>query len=270
MTSETTVIARSKSGSGTAEGKTILFEPAQRRVRGFVGDMALVDTVRAMLMLESGHLPVYYIPREDVRLDLLERTAHATHCPYKGDATYWSVVGTGRQIENAAWSYEAPIASAPQGLAGMIAFYANLLDRWIEEDEVVIGHPRNPYHRVDTLHSMRHVQVRAGGTIIADSRDAVFLFETGLPVRYYLPRADVRADLLGPSQRHTICPYKGVASYHSVSVDGTTLGDLVWYYPDPLPESVKIAGRLAFYNEKVDAILVDGERVGGKVGVPAS
>src|SRR5262249_27138770 len=90
-------------------------------------------------------------------------------------------------------------------------------------------------------------------------RRAVFLFETGLPTRYYIPRADVRSEILRPSDRQTCCPYKGIAAYHAVTVGNAQYGDLVWYYPDPIEDCRKITGLLAFFNEKVDGILVDGE-----------
>ena len=134
-----------------------------------------------------------------------------------------------------------------------------MIDKADEEDEEIFRHPRNPYKRVDAIRSSRHVEVIIGGTRVADTRRAVFLFETGLPTRYYIPRDDVLSDVLGPSERHTQCPYKGVAAYHTVTIGGERYGDLVWYYPDPIDECRKITGRLAFFNEKVDAIFVDGE-----------
>jgi uncharacterized protein (DUF427 family) len=103
------------------------------------------------------------------------------------------------------------------------------------------------------------VQVIVDGAVVADTRRAVFLFETGLPTRYYIPRADVRSDVLGASELKTRCPYKGIAAYHNVTVKGDRHDGLVWYYSDPIEEIRKITGLLSFFNEKVDAIMVDGE-----------
>ena len=126
-------------------------------------------------------------------------------------------------------------------------------------DEPVYTHPRDPYTRVDVLASSRHVRVEVAGAVVADSRAPRILFETGLPPRYYLPLQDVRMDLLRPSDTRTGCPYKGTASYFHLELDGRRYEDYVWIYRYPLPESQKIAGLVAFYNERVD-LWVDGVR----------
>jgi uncharacterized protein (DUF427 family) len=231
-------------------------EPNGRRVRVFVRGQAVADSERTIYVFETGHLPVYYFPRSDVRFDLLEPTDHHTYCPYKGDASYYSIVVGDRRAENAVWAYPEPLPSVSE-LADYVAFYWDSADAWYEEDDEVFRHPRSPYHRVDVLHSSRHVQVRIGDMIIADSRRPRLLFETGLPVRYYLPMLDIRQDLLLPSATRTRCPYKGEAVYWSVEVSGTRLDDIVWSYPAPIAEAPKIESLMAFFNEKVD-IIVDG------------
>ena len=133
------------------------------------------------------------------------------------------------------------------------------MDQWFEEDEQVFVHARDPYHRVDVVPTSRHIRVSVGGEIVAETRRANALFETGLPARWYVPPDDVRRDMLEPSERATRCPYKGVAGYWSVRTAGGLAEDLVWTYPDPLPSVAGIAGQLAFFNERVD-IDVDGER----------
>ncbi len=231
-------------------------EPNPRRVRVFFGGEAVADSSSTLYLFETGHLPVYYFPRADVRFDLLEPTSNRTHCPYKGDASYYTVIAGGRRYEDAVWAYPEPIESVPE-LADYVAFYWNQADAWYEEDDEVFKHPRDPYHRVDVLNSSRHVQVRVGGVLIAESRRPRLLFETGLPVRYYLPKLDVRPDLLEPSPTLTRCPYKGEAVYWSVRAGGELAEDIVWSYPAPIPEAPKIENLLAFYNEKTD-ITVDG------------
>jgi uncharacterized protein (DUF427 family) len=231
-------------------------EPNHRRVRVFFGGEAVADSSRTVYLFETGHLPVYYFPRKDVRFDLLEPTGKHTHCPYKGDASYYTVVAGGRRYEDAVWAYPEPIESVHE-LADYVAFYWNLADAWYEEDDEVFKHPRDPYHRVDVLNSSRHVQVRVGGVLVAESRRSRLLFETGLPVRYYLPKLDVRLALLVPSPTRTRCPYKGEAVYWSVQAGGELAQDIVWSYPAPIPEAPKIENLLAFYNEKTD-ITVDG------------
>jgi uncharacterized protein (DUF427 family) len=131
------------------------------------------------------------------------------------------------------------------------------MDAWFEEDEQVFTHPRDPYTRVDILASSRHVRIEVDGVTVAESTSPRLLFETGLPVRYYLPKPHVRMDLLSPSETVSHCPYKGQAEWWSVrAADGLRV-DLAWSYPTPLAESQKIAGLISFYDEKVD-VYVDG------------
>ncbi|MFC1491666.1 DUF427 domain-containing protein [Nitrospinota bacterium] len=135
------------------------------------------------------------------------------------------------------------------------------MDAWYEEEEEIFVHPRDPYKRVDVLKSARHVRVVIGGKTVAESSRPHLLFETALPTRYYLPKEDVRMDLLDPSERTSACPYKGKAVYWSAKIDGEVFEDIAWSYPDPVPECPNIKGLVSFYNESVDEIFVDGELV---------
>jgi len=249
--------AARKSGYDDNPDFKIVFEPSPRRVRAMAGGETVADSTAMRLLHEPGHLPVYYFPRADVRMDLLRPSGHETHCPWKGVARYWSVAANGGAIENAAWSYDDPYSQVA-GIAGYVSFTWSKMEHWYEEDEEVFVHARDPYKRVDVIDSSRPVVVIVGGETVATTSRARFLFETGLPTRYYIPRADVRADLLEPSQESTRCPYKGVAAYHSVRVGEKLFKDIVWYYPEPIAECPRIKDHLCFFNEHVDAILVDG------------
>jgi uncharacterized protein (DUF427 family) len=241
-----------------APGDHVLyFEDSPRRVRVVFGGETVADSRRVKLMHETRYLPVYYVPKEDVRMDLLEATDHTTRCPFKGDASYWSVRVGEKVAENAVWSYPEPIETAPP-IAGYLAFYWRKMDHWYEEAEEVFVHPRDPYHRVDVLESSRQVKVSVNGEVVAETDRPAILFETGLPPRYYIPPEDMREDVLVPSDKHTQCPYKGIASYHSVEAGGETVKNLVWHYPDPIAAAAKIRDNLSFFNEKVD-LEVDGE-----------
>jgi uncharacterized protein (DUF427 family) len=132
------------------------------------------------------------------------------------------------------------------------------MDAWFEEDEQVYVHPRDPYTRIDILQSSRHIRVVVGGVTVADTHKPRLLFETDLPMRYCIPKTDVRLDLLESSDTTSACPYKGTANYYSVIVDGERHDDIVWWYQHPVAESADIAGYVSFYNEKVD-IYVDGQ-----------
>jgi uncharacterized protein (DUF427 family) len=235
----------------------VLLEPTPKRVRVFFDGETVADSTRTRLLYHSAPVPDYYFPRDDVREDLLEATEHTTECPMRGEARYWSVSAGGRKAENAVWNYHDPPGDIPD-ISDLLAFDWSAMDAWFEEEEEVFVHPRDPYHRIDVRESARHVEIRVGDTLVAESRRPVLLFETGLPVRYYLPKLDVRTDLLDPRELRTACPYKGVTSgYWGAGELGDDDRELAWCYERPLVEVAKIAGRIAFYNERVD-LTVDG------------
>ncbi len=138
-----------------------------------------------------------------------------------------------------------------------VAFYWDRMDAWFEEDEEVFVHARDPYKRIDYLQSGRHVRVVVNGETVAETRRPVLVLETGLPHRYYIPRADVRQDVLVPSDKVTRCPYKGEAHYYSINAAGEAHQDLAWYYRYPTTEAAKIANHLCFPQGKVE-MYVDG------------
>ncbi|MFP4470434.1 MAG: DUF427 domain-containing protein [Bacteroidales bacterium] len=231
--------------------------PKWIRVR--FGDKYIADSRHVMLMREMP--PVYYFPKEDVKLDYLKRGTKTTKSEDYGTASYWHVEAGGDSVQNAAWCYETPAQDAPAGISNYIAFKWDAMEKWMEEDEVVYAHPRDPYSRIDIRYSSQHVRVDIGGHTLAESHAPVILFETGAPPRYYLKPADVRMDLLKPTSLHTECPYKGRASYYSVMIDGKEFKNFVWYYPFPYPEMAKIRGLLTLFPEKADGFYIDGERL---------
>jgi uncharacterized protein (DUF427 family) len=206
----------------------------------------------------KGYLLTYYFPPEDVRMDLLEKSGLKHELPELGLGTYWKIKAGGKEAQNAAWSLAQTNSLVPE-IEGYVAFKWNQMDAWFEEDEQVFVHPRDPYVHIDTMQSSRHVRVVIDGETVAETHHPTLLFETGLPVRYYLPKVGVRMDLLQPSKTHTECPYKGVASYYSIKVGDHVSEDVVWYYPSPYPEVSKVQNMLSFYNEKVD-MYVDGKK----------
>ena len=235
----------------------IYTEPFPRRVRGRFAGETIVDSRHAKLLHESGLLPLLYFPEDEVRMDLLEPSDFVTHCPWKGDARHNSLRVGERFAVNVAWSYPEPVPDAPP-IGGHISFYFGSLDEWLEEDEPLFVHVRDPYTRTDVLDSSRHVRVEVGGETVAESTRTRVLFETGLPPRWYFPREDVRTDLLAPSETQSGCAYKGTASYHSLSAGGVEEADAVWFYPEPLRDAERVRDRLCFFNERVD-LYVDGE-----------
>jgi uncharacterized protein (DUF427 family) len=237
--------------------KNLKAELNPRWVRVQVGGVTIADSKSVLTLHERGHLPVYYFPEADVRKDLLVPSGHQTHCPLKGDASYWSIQVGERLIENAVWGYENPIPQS-EALRGHVAFYWDKVDKWLEEEEEIFVHPRDPYKRVDAIASSRHIQVVLNGVTVAESKRPVIVFETGVPVRYYLPIEDIRQEYFSESNLQTSCPYKGTAAYLSADINGQSYENILWSYPNPIPEIPKITGLHSFYNERVDAIFVDG------------
>lgn len=218
-----------------------------RHVRGELSGESIVDSEDVVMLHETGLPPQWYFPLADIRPDLLVDSDHQTHCPYKGDARYWHLRVGDRLVENAVWNYPAPLPGAPD-ISGLAGFYFEKIDAWYEEDEQVLGHPRDPFHRVDTRRSHRHVTVTLDGRKIAETNSPIALFETGLPVRWYIPRADLDWDALSESEKHTVCPYKGIASYISVGEHP----DVGWTYPDPFGEALAIADHYSFIGGGVE------------------
>jgi uncharacterized protein (DUF427 family) len=232
----------------------IRIEHGAKRVRAYLGGEVVADTTRPVLVWEIPYYPAYYFPERDVRTELLEGDGGVAHSPSRGDGRTFTVKAGGKEVPRAALRYED---SPVEELRELIRFDWNSMDAWFEEDEEVFTHPRDPYTRVDVLPSSRHVRVEVDGVTVAESTRPTLLFETGLPPRYYLPKTHVRMDFLQARATETHCPYKGQAEYWSVRAGDTVHEDLAWSYRTPLPESEKIAGLIAFYNEKVD-IYVDG------------
>jgi uncharacterized protein (DUF427 family) len=226
-------------------------------VRVQAGGMIVADSTRVQILFESDHIPIYYFPLSDIRMDLMEDHPYTYHSPFKGTARHYSLKGAGAKGEAILWHYDRPIPECPD-ISGLASFYWHEVEKWFEEDEEVFVHVRDPYRRVDCLRSARRVEVVVGGEVVADSRDAVFLFETGLPTRYYIPEHDIRTDLMSPSDLRTMCPYKGTAGYHHLTVGGVRHDNLVWHYADPVHEVAPIRGLFAFIHERVDRLMVDG------------
>jgi uncharacterized protein (DUF427 family) len=221
------------------------------------GGETVLDTIKGKLLHETGLLPQLYAPREDVRFDILVETEHTTHCPFKGDASYWSLRTGDRVVDNAVWAYLKPRDSV-HWLRDHIAFYWSTMDAWFDEDEEIQGHLRDPYHRVDVRDTSRHVRIVVHGELVAETDRAKLLSETGLPNRFYIPPEDVRCDLLERSATHTICPYKGTASYRTLSIGDHRIEDAAWIYPEPLENALKVRGHLCFLAQGI-VTEVDGE-----------
>jgi uncharacterized protein (DUF427 family) len=203
-------------------------EPSPRWIRARLGGRTVVDSRRARMLHEHARLARYFFPREDVD---------------------WDGVAGIAAVE--------PPAGAP-GLENHVAFPFDAIDEWLEEDEEIVAHAPDPYHRIDVRPTSRHVRISIGGVSVADSHRARALFESNLPTRWYLPREDVIAQLQ-PSTLQTMCAYKGAASYLSVRVADDLVENIAWTYPQPRHDAARVRDLVCFFNEAVDLDL-DGRR----------
>ncbi|MDF8263526.1 DUF427 domain-containing protein [Luteipulveratus flavus] len=243
--------------------------PSPKRVRAFFGGRPIVDTTQAIVVWEPRRVvPSYAVPLVDIDAQLVPATSrggeeHAVMIgegpPVLDPSTGFSVhttpgqsydIDVGTVLDQAAFAPEDP------DLQGYAVLDFAAFDEWRDEDEVDVVHPRDPFSRVECRRSSRHVVVESDGEVLADSHAPIMLFETLLPTRYYLPRDDVRMDLLTPSDSRTGCAYKGFASYFSTA----TVPDIAWTYLDPEHDAAPVKDLICFYNERVD-ITVDGDRL---------
>lgn len=235
-------------------------EHIDKWVRAYLDDVVVVDSRDPLLFWEESFpVPAYAFPRDDVRTDLLsESLTEPPREPFfflpQGPVSQWyDLTVSQRTAPNAAWVRDTP----ELGDRLVLSWQPGVLDRWMEEDELVGSHPRDPHKRVEALASSRHIVVELDGVRLADSTRPVLLLETDLPTRYYLPREDVDRAVLTATSNRSRCPYKGVADEYWSVTGRPDATDIAWSYSAPLPAVAKIAGRMAFYNELVD-ITVDG------------
>ncbi|KAE9375685.1 DUF427-domain-containing protein [Stipitochalara longipes BDJ] len=225
-------------------------EGTPRRVRGLLGGKYVFDTTAAKYVWEHPYYPYFYIPKTAFEKGSLEKATSSA------EKRYWlgKLIAGGKSTNRVlAFNHAGP-------LEDLVRIEVSALDGWFVEDEKLLGpHPKDPYKRVECIPSSREIRIEVDGTVLARSTQNIFLFETMLRPRYYLATTSVNWEFLTESETTTYCPYKGMANYHNVKVKGKEIKDAVWYYRYPTAESALIAGRLCFYNEKVD-VFVDGVR----------
>jgi len=250
------------------------YEPTAKRIRAKLGEETIVDSDRAMLVWEPRRVvPAYAVPAEDIRAELVACVApppaesgtpvgfalpDVTSLPVLDPRVPFGVRSTeGEPVELRVRGGDRSVSGfrpSEPDLSGYVIVDFAGLDTWLEEDDEILSHPRDPFHRVDARSTSRHVQVMLDGQVVADTTRARMVFETLLPVRYYIPREDVLADL-EPSPKRTYCAYKGEASYWSPDVGGRAVEDLIWGYLEPLPDAAELKGYVAFFDEKTDLVL---------------
>jgi uncharacterized protein (DUF427 family) len=219
------------------------------------GGTWIVDSERVVLLFEPGRYPVAYFPEADVSPDALHRTEHTTRHPDLG-LTCWYTVRTGeRSAPRGAWQHIDLPAYASE-LQARIAFAWPAMDAFYEEDERILGHAADSYHRIDIRQSSRSLVVRHGERIIVDTKRPLVLYESGFAPRWYVERADVDQSVLTLVEQQTFCPYKGLCSYYDI-------GDArlaAWSYREAYPEVSRVSDLVSFEPDMV-SVLLDGSQL---------
>jgi uncharacterized protein (DUF427 family) len=249
------------------------YEPIDKRIRATLAGQEVIDSKRALLVWEPKRVvPSYGVPVEDVDAQLVaaatpdQRPGSSIVAPQLGGRPIYdpsipfsvhTTAGEPLDIRAAGGEREgAAFRPADDALSGYVIVDFGAFDVWYEEDERNLAHPRDPFHRIDIVHSSRHVRIVRDGAVLAESASPYLLFEPPLPVRYYLRPGDVSLELLRPSATRTFCAYKGQASYWSLEDEA----DIAWTYPEPLREAAEVTDRIAFFNERV-TLVVDGREL---------
>lgn len=235
------------------------YEPIEMRIRARSGDVQIVDTTRAALVWEPRRVVASFaVPVADLGVGLASSPEQPAPVPdgiLHPGIPFSAHSCAGEPVDLLVGDSRltgAGFRPADPDLAEYVVLDFNAFDSWFEEEERLVAHPRDPYHRVDVRPSSRRVRIELDGVVLADSARPTLVFETSLPTRYYLPRADVVADLT-PSDRRSACAYKGQASYFSIAGQA----DLAWSYPQPLHEAAGLAGLIAFFDDELDVFIDD-------------
>ena len=233
--------------------KRLLFaEPLRRRLRVKLAGEWIADSENVLLLHEPARYPVAYFPLADVRPGVLVGENRITQHHDFGATDWLTVKVGGRSIDRSAWQYTAPPDYASE-LKGRVAFVWRAMDAFYEEDERIVGHAADAYHRIDIRQTSRHLVVKDGERIIADSRRPLVLHESGFAPRWYVPRQDIDEKALIPAEGQTFCPYKGLASYYDI-------GDhkkAAWSYTRAWPEVARISNFVSFEPDQIDVYLDD-------------
>ncbi|KAF2123070.1 hypothetical protein BDV96DRAFT_482137 [Lophiotrema nucula] len=227
------------------------YQHTPRRVRGLFNGKYAFDTINAYHVWEHPYYPQFYVPISSIASSAsLSKTSEV-------DGTNGGAHLAKLTVGDKSTSRAIIFSAAP--LKDLVKIDFKEVDQWFEEDVPIYQHPKDPYKRIDILASSRPVKVALDGVTLAETTAPLFLLETSLRTRYYIPPTSVKWEYLTKSDTETVCPYKGKANYYNVTTEGKEYKDLVWYYVYPTSESELVAGHLCFYNEKVD-IWVDGEK----------
>ena len=235
--------------------KLLYAEPLRRRMRVRFGGVWIADSEDVVLLFGPGHYPMAYFPQSAISADMLEPTEYTTRHPELGPTSWYLVRAGGQSAPRGAWQH-TDVPTYASELQERVAFAWPAMDAFYEEDERIVGHAADSYHRIDIRQTSRHLVVRHRDRVIADTNRPMVLYESGFAPRWYVPRADVDESALTHVDRQTFCPYKGLCSYFNVGD-----ADLaVWSYPKAYPEVRRISNFLSFEPDIV-SVQVDGKQL---------
>jgi uncharacterized protein (DUF427 family) len=236
--------------------KRLLYvEPLRRRMRVRFGGHWIADSENVLLLFEPGRYPMAYFPEAHVSPDILQPSDYTTRHSELG-LTSWYTVQVGPQSAmRGAWQHSELPAYASE-LRARVAFAWPAMDAFYEEDERIMGHAADSYHRIDIRQSSRHLVVRQGDRVIADSKRPVVLYESGFAPRWYVARADIDEAALTPVEHRTFCPYKGLCSYYDIG-DARLAG---WSYRDAYATVGRISNLVSF-EPAIVSVSLDGKQL---------
>ena len=219
------------------------------------GGTWIAETENAVVLFEPGRYPVAYFPEADVAPGALQRTEHTTRHRDLGLTAWYTVQAGGKSAPQGAWQHiELPPYASE--LQQRIAFAWPAMDAFFEEDERILGHAADSYHRIDIRQSSRNLIVRHGDHTVADTRRPLALYESGFAPRWYVPRADIDQSALALVEHRTFCPYKGLCSYYDIG----SARQAAWSYPEAYAEVSRISGFVSFEPDVV-SVYLDGVRL---------
>jgi len=235
--------------------RMLFAEPLRRRLRVKFGGEWIADSEDVLLLHEPAHYPVAYFPVVDVRAGVLRATDRVTEHRDLGATAWFTVEAGGAHAERAAWQHTGAPDHAGE-LRDRVAFAWRAMDAFYEEGDRIVGHAADPYHRNDIRSTSRHLVIREGSRVVAESTRPLVLYESGFAPRWYVPRADVDETALTPVDGQTFCPYKGLASYYDI-------GDhqrVAWSYRDAWPEVRRISDLISFEPDRI-GVYLDGRQL---------
>lgn len=235
--------------------RLLYVEPLRRRMRVRFGGVWIADSENVLLFFEPGRYPVAYFPQADVSPEVLERSEHITKHPDLGQTSWYLVKAGGQRAPRGAWQH-VELPSFAGDLGARIAFAWRAMDAFYEEEERILGHAADSYHRIDIRQTSRHLLVRDRDRVVADTKRPLVLYESGFAPRWYVPHADIDESALTFVEHQTFCPYKGLCSYYDIA-DAPLAA---WSYREAYPEVGRISSLISFEPDIV-SVHLDGKKL---------